>query len=266
VKQVNLKKWILPNLPYFLFGLYATKLGQAWRLTAGTDFSEKFLHISEGVAAAFENAVPSFYSFDLLVGLLCALALRLMVYVKSKNAKKYRRGVEYGAARWGTPKDIAPYVDPVFENNIILTQTESLTMNSRPKDPRTARNKNVLIVGGSGSGKTRSWIKPNLMQCTSKKYPVSFVVTDPKGTVVLETGKMLQRNGYRIKILNTINFKKSMKYNPFAYIHSEKDILKLVTALIANTRGEGKGGDPFWESATRSHTNTIPQGLKLCGR
>ena len=249
MKPVNVKKLLLPILPYFLFGLYATKLGQAWRLSAGTDFSEKILHLAEGFTAAFANAVPSFYPFDLLIGLLFAAALRLMVYVKSKNAKKFRRGAEYGTARWGMQKDIAPYMDPIFENNIILTQTERLTMNSRPKDPKTARNKNMLVIGGSGSGKTRFVLKPNLMQCTSKKYPVSFVVTDPKGTVVLETGKMLQRNGYRIKILNTINFKKSMKYNPFAYIHSEKDILKLVTALIANTSNGQKGSDPFWEKS-----------------
>ena len=249
MKPVNVKKLLLPILPYFLFGLYATKLGQAWRLSAGTDFSEKLLHLAEGFTAAFANAAPSFYPFDLLIGLLFAAALRLMVYVKSKNAKKFRRGAEYGTARWGTQKDIAPYMDPIFENNIILTQTERLTMNSRPKDPKTARNKNMLVIGGSGSGKTRFVLKPNLMQCTSKKYPVSFVVTDPKGTVVLETGKMLQRNGYRIKILNTINFKKSMKYNPFAYIHSEKDILKLVTALIANTSNGQKGSDPFWEKS-----------------
>ena len=183
MKPVNMKKLVLPNLPYFLFGLYATKLGQAWRLSAGTGFSEKILHLAEGFTAAFVNAAPSFYPFDLMIGLLCAAALRLMVYVKSKNAKKFRRGAEYGTARWGTPKDIEPYMDPIFENNIILTQTERLTMNSRPKDPRTARNKNMLVIGGSGSGKTRFVLKPNLMQCTSKKYPVSFVVTDPKGSL-----------------------------------------------------------------------------------
>lgn len=183
MNPVKIKKLVLPNLPYFLLGLYATKLGQAWRLSAGTGFSEKLLHLAEGFTAAFANAAPSFYPFDLLIGLLCAAALRLMVYVKSKNAKKFRRGAEYGTARWGGPKDIAPYIDPVFENNIILTQTERLTMNSRPKDPRTARNKNMLVIGGSGSGKTRFVLKPNLMQCTSKKYPVSFVVTDPKGSL-----------------------------------------------------------------------------------
>ena len=198
---------------------------------------------------AFESSMPSFHPIDLCVGILIALAIRLAVYIKSKNAKKFRKDMEYGSARWGTQADIAPYVDPVFANNIILTQTESLTMNNRPSDPKTARNKNVLIIGGSGSGKTRFWLKPNLMQCTSKKYPVSFVVTDPKGSIVTECGKMLLRFKYKLKIFNTINFKKSMHYNPFAYIHSEKDILKLVTALIANTKGEGKAGDDFWVKA-----------------
>ena len=198
---------------------------------------------------AFESSMPSFHPIDLCVGILIALAIRLAVYIKSKNTKKFRKDMEYGSARWGTQADIAPYVDPVFANNIILTQTESLTMNNRPSDPKTARNKNVLIIGGSGSGKTRFWLKPNLMQCTSKKYPVSFVVTDPKGSIVTECGKMLLRFKYKLKIFNTINFKKSMHYNPFAYIHSEKDILKLVTALIANTKGEGKAGDDFWVKA-----------------
>ena len=198
---------------------------------------------------AFESSMPSFHPIDLCVGILIALAIRLAVYIKSKNTKKFRKDMEYGSARWGTQADIAPYVDPVFVNNIILTQTESLTMNNRPSDPKTARNKNVLIIGGSGSGKTRFWLKPNLMQCTSKKYPVSFVVTDPKGSIVTECGKMLLRFKYKLKIFNTINFKKSMHYNPFAYIHSEKDILKLVTALIANTKGEGKAGDDFWVKA-----------------
>ena len=247
--QVNLKRIILPNLPYVFLGLYASKLGQLWRLAPGMNFSEKFWHLGEGFAAAFQSALPSFHPADLVVGLLCGVALRLAVYIRGKNAKKYRRGIEYGAARWGTAADIAPYAAPKFEDNIILTQTESLTMNSRPKDPKTARNKNVLIIGGSGSGKTRFWLKPNLMQCTSKSYPVSFVVTDPKGGIVCETGKLLQKHQYRIKIFNSINFKKSMHYNPFAYVHSEKDILKLVTTLIANTRGDGKGGDPFWEKA-----------------
>ncbi len=249
MKQVNLKKLIIPNLPYAILGLCATKLGQAWRLAPGVSLADKLLRIMDGLVLAFQSAAPSFHPVDLLVGIACGVGLRFAVYMKGKNAKKYRHGAEYGTARWGNAQDIAPYVAPKFEDNIILTQTESLTMNSRPKDPKTARNKNVLIVGGSGSGKTRFWLKPNLMQCTSKTYPVSFVVTDPKGTLIIETGKMLQRKGYRIKVLNTINFKKSMKYNPFAYIHDEKDILKLVTTLIANTKGDGKGGDPFWEKA-----------------
>ena len=265
MKQKNIKKLVLLNLPYFLLGLYATKLGQAYRLAAGTDLSGKLLHIMEGFVAAFQSPYPSFHPVDLLVGLCCGAALRLAVYVKGKNAKKYRKNMEYGSARWGTHEDIAPYMDPVFQNNVILTQTERLTMNSRPKDPKTARNKNVMIIGGSGSGKTRFWLKPNLMQMHS-----SYVVTDPKGTILVECGKMLQRGApklgkggkpmkdkhgkviyepYRIKVLNTINFKKSMHYNPFAYIHSEKDILKLVTTLIANTKGEGKAGDDFWVKA-----------------
>ena len=237
------------SLPYVMFGLYATKFGLAWRLAPGADAAQKFLSFTDSLSAAMQTPLPSFHPVDLAVGLLCGLGLRLAVCVQSMKAKKYRHGMEYGAARWGTAKDIRPYADPVFENNVILTRTESLTMNSRPKDPKTARNKNVLIVGGSGSGKTRFWLKPNLMQCQSKQHPVSFVVTDPKGSLVVETGKLLLRNGYRIKILNTINFKKSMRYNPFAYIHSEKDILKLVTALIANTKGEGKTGDDFWVKA-----------------
>ena len=247
--QINIKKYILPNLPYAMIGLYATKLGQMWRLAPGADFSAKVLGLMDGFSAAFQSAAPSFHPADLLVGLLCGAALRLTVYVKGKNAKKYRHGMEYGTARWGSPQDIAPYIAPKFEDNIILTQTERLTMNSRPKDPKTARNKNVLIVGGSGSGKTRFFLKPNLMQCMSKTYPVSFVVTDPKGDIVIDTGKLLRHNGYRIKIFNTINFKKSMHYNPFAYIQSEKDILKLVTTLISNTKGEQKGGDEFWTKA-----------------
>ena len=249
MKQVNIKKLVIPNIPYFMIGLYASKLGEAWRLAEGADASEKLLHIVDGLAAAFQVPLPSLHPADLLIGLLCGAALRLAVYMKGKNAKKYRHGMEYGTARWGNAQDIAPYVAPKFEDNIILTQTESLTMNSRPKDPKTARNKNVLIIGGSGSGKTRFWLKPNLMQCMSDTYPVSFVVTDPKGTIVLEAGKLLQRNKYRIKILNTINFRKSHHYNPFAYIHSEKDILKLVTALIANTSNGQKGGDEFWTKA-----------------
>ena len=248
-KPVNIKKIILPNLPYLLFALLGTKCGQAARLAPGLDFSQKALHILDGFRLAFKSLLPSFHPADLLVGLLIAAALRLAVYVKGKNAKKFRKNMEYGSARWGTHEDIAPYIDPVFENNIILTQTESLTMNNRPKDPRTARNKNVLVIGGSGSGKTRFFIKPNLMQCQSKDYPVSFVVTDPKGSIVVECGKLLEKNNYRIKIFNTINFSKSMHYNPFAYIHSEKDILKLVNTLICNTKGDGKSGYDFWVKA-----------------
>ena len=250
MRQVNLKKYVLPNLPYLFVGLYATKLGQAWRLSSGTEFADKVLHLMDGFAAAFQSAAPSFHPSDLLVGLCCGAALRLAVYLKGKNAKKYRHGTEYGSARWGTAKDIQPFVDPVFENNAILTQTEQITMNNRPKDPKTAWNKNFLIIGGSGSGKTRFWLKPNLMQCDSETYPCSFVVTDPKGSIVVECGKMLRRKGYRIKIMNTINFKKSHHYNPFSYIHSEKDILKLVNCLIVNTKGEGgKSGDDFWLKA-----------------
>lgn len=240
----KLKKLILTNLPYLFIGLMATKVGEAWRLTSGADLSGKMLHLTDGFAAAFQSAHPSFYPTDLCVGIAIACAIRLAVYVKGRNAKKYRKNMEYGSARWGGPEDIKPYIDPVFRNNVILTQTERLTMNNRSKDPKTARNKNVLVVGGSGSGKTRFWVKPNLMQCHS-----SYVVTDPKGSIVVECGRLLQREGYRIKILNTINFKKSMRYNPFAYIHSEKDILKLVTTLIANTKGEGKAGDDFWQKA-----------------
>ena len=243
------KKLLLMNLPYLFVALFATKFGQAWRLAAGADASGKLLPLMDGLTAAFSSPLPSFYPADLGVGVLLAAALRLVVYVKGRNAKKFRKNVEYGSARWGKAEDIRPYIDPVFENNVILTQTERLTMNSRPKDPKTSRNKNVLVVGGSGSGKTRFFIKPNLMQCDSKDYPTSFVVTDPKGSIVVECGNLLRRKGYRIKILNTINFKKSMRYNPFAYIHSEKDILKLVTALISNTKGNGKSGDDFWEKA-----------------
>ena len=243
---MNLKKLLILNLPYAVIGLYATKLSEAWRLTPGVDFSEKLLNIGNGFAQAFAVPLPSFHPTDLCIGLMLGAVLRLAVHLKGKNAKKYRKNTEYGSARWGTAQDIQPYIDPVFENNIILTQTERLMMSGRPKNPANARNKNVLIVGGSGSGKTRFWIKPNLMQCTSEKYPCSFVVTDPKGSIVVECGKLLQRKGYRIKILNTINFSRSMHYNPFAYIHSEKDILKLVTALIANTKGEGKSGEDFW--------------------
>ena len=249
MRKKNWKKILIPNIPYLFIALLATKIGQAVRLAPGTDFSGKALHMMEGIQDAFASPMPSFHPADLGIGICIAAAMRLAVYIKGKHAKKFRHNQEYGSARWGTAADIAPYVDPTFENNMILTQTESLTMNNRPADPRTARNKNVLIIGGSGSGKTRFWLKPNLMQCTSKKYPVSFVVTDPKGSIVTECGKMLLHYGYRLKILNTINFKKSMHYNPFSYIHSEKDILKLVTALIANTKGEGKAGDDFWVKA-----------------
>ena len=249
MRKRNWKKLLIPNIPYLFIALFATKIGQAIRLAPGMDFSGKALHMMEGIRDAFVSPMPSFHPADLGIGICIAAAMRLAVYIKGKNAKKFRHNQEYGSARWGTAADSAPYVDPAFENNIILTQTESLTMNNRPADPRTARNKNVLIIGGSGSGKTRFWLKPNLMQCTSKKYPVSFVVTDPKGSIVTECGKMLLHYGYRLKILNTINFKKSMHYNPCSYIHSEKDILKLVTALIANTKGEGKAGDDFWVKA-----------------
>lgn len=280
-KQLDIKKLLILNLPYLLMGLFATNFGEAWRMVQGADASQKALSLISVLPVALASWWPSLHPLDLLVGLCCGAGLRLAVYLKSKNAKKYRHGMEYGSARWGTHEDIAPYVDPVFQNNVILTKTESLTMNSRPKDPKTARNKNVLVIGGSGSGKTRFWLKPNLMQMHS-----SYVVTDPKGTILVECGKMLQRgtpkmrpklgkdhqpvkdrhgnpvyetvkdkNGkvvyepYRIKVLNTINFKKSMHYNPFAYLHSEKDILKLVTTLIANTKGEGKAGDDFWVKA-----------------
>ena len=246
---MNIKKIVLRMVPYVCIALYGTKIGQAWRLAAGTAFAEKLLHWGDGFMQALASPLPSFYPQDVLAGMAIAAAFYAAVYVKSKNAKKFRHNVEYGSARWGTAKDIEPYVDPVFANNIILTQTERLTMNSRPKDPRTARNKNVLVVGGSGSGKTRFFVKPNLMQCVSEKYPCSFVVTDPKGSLIVESGRMLRHFGYRIKVMNTINFAKSMHYNPLSYIHSEKDILKLVNCLIANTRGEGKGGDPFWEKS-----------------
>ena len=243
-KPLNIKKFLLPNIPYVFIALFATKLGQAWRLAPGTDFSGKALHLMEGFATAFSSLVPSFHPIDLCVGVAAALLIRLIVYVKGKNAKKFRKNLEYGSARWGKPEDIAPYVDPKFENNVILTQTERLMMSNRPKDPKTARNKNVLVVGGSGSGKTRFFIKPNLMQLHS-----SYVVTDPKGSIAVECGKLMLRNGYKVKIFNSINFKKSHHYNPFAYIHSEKDILKLVTTLIANTKGDGKSGDDFWQKA-----------------
>ena len=248
----EMKKLIIANLPYLLFVYLFGKLGQTYRLAAGADLSEKLLHLADGFSLAFESAAPSFHLFDLAVGVAGAVALRLMVYCKSKNAKKYRRGVEYGSARWGGPKDIAPYIDPVFDNNILLTQTERLTMNNRPKDPKTARNKNVLVIGGSGSGKTRFFVKPNLMQCVSKDYPTSFVITDPKGSLIGEVGQLLVRCGYRVKVLNTINFSKSMKYNPLAYVRSEKDILKLVNVIIANTKGDGeKSSEDFWVKAER---------------
>ncbi len=249
MKQIDIKKLVILNAPYLAFVYLGSKAASAFRLAPGADMSEKLLSIGEGFTAAFSSAAPSFDPLDLLIGVAGAVIVRLAVYMKGKNAKKYRKNIEYGSARWGTAEDIKPYIDPVFENNVILTQTERLTMNNRPKDPKTARNKNVLIIGGSGSGKTRFWLKPNLMQCTSKTYPCSFVVTDPKGSLVCETGNLLLRHKYRIKILNTINFKKSMHYNPFAYIHSEKDILKLVTTLISNTKGEGKAGDEFWTKA-----------------
>ena len=243
-KPLHIKKLVLPNIPYVFIALFATKLGQAARLAPGMDFSGKALRLMEGFAAAFQSALPSFHPIDLCVGVAAALLIRLIVYVKGKNAKKFRKNLEYGSARWGKPEDIAPYVDPKFENNVILTQTERLMMSNRPKDPKTARNKNVLVVGGSGSGKTRFFIKPNLMQLHS-----SYVVTDPKGSIAVECGKLMLRNGYKVKIFNSINFKKSHHYNPFAYIHSEKDILKLVTTLIANTKGDGKSGDDFWQKA-----------------
>ncbi len=238
------KKKLVLNLPYCMIGLYATKLGQAWRMAEGTNLSEKLLHLGDGFASAFASSLPSFHPADLLVGLLAGLLLRLAVYLKSKDAKKFRKGREYGSARWGTRKDIEPFIDPVFKNNILLTQTERLTMNSRPKDPRTARNKNVLVIGGSGSGKTRYLLKPNLMQCHS-----SYVITDPKGSLLIECGHLLEKKKYQIRFFNTINFKKSLHYNPFHYIHSEKDILKLANVLITNTDGGQKSGDPFWRNA-----------------
>jgi len=244
-----LKKHVLPNLPYALIFWFANSLGEAYRLAPGRDFLQKFIHSMATLNAAMANPIPSFDPFDLMVGLVGMAIVYAIVYVKKQNAKKYRKDVEYGSARWGKKSDIQPFMDANPENNIILTQTEGLTMNPRPPNPKYARNKNMLVIGGSGSGKTRFVLKPNLMQCRSKDYPVSFVVTDPKGSIVVECGKMLRRYGYRIKILNTINFAKSHHYNPFAYIQSEKDILKLVTTLIANTKGEQKGGDEFWTKA-----------------
>lgn len=249
MKQSKVKQ-LLRWLPYLLFALLGTKIGQGYRLSPGVGFSNKAIHLVEGLSKAFQSILPSFHPTDLLIGALLAGIVWLGVYIKGKNAKKFRKNTEYGSARWGTPEDIEPFADPVFENNIILTKTERLTMNNRPKDPGTARNKNVLVVGGSGSGKTRFVIKPNLMQCMSEDYPCSFVVTDPKGSVIVECGELLRRAGYQIKVFNTINFKKSMHYNPFAYIHSEKDILKLVNMLIVNTTDKTKmGGDEFWTKA-----------------
>ena len=242
----KLTKLLALYLPYLLLGLVATNFGEAWRLAEGKELGDKIMLLMGTIPVAFANPLPSLHPFDLFIGLCCGAGLRLVVYLKGKNAKKYRHGMEYGSARWGTAKDIEPFMAPKFADNIILTKTERLMMSNRPPDPKNARNKNVLVVGGSGSGKTRFWLKPNLLQCHS-----SYVVTDPKGSIVVECGNALLKNGYKLKILNTINFKKSMHYNPFAYVHSEKDILKLVTTLMTNTKGEGSGGDPFWEKSER---------------
>ncbi len=242
----KLTKLLALYLPYILLGLVATNFGEAWRLAEGKELGDKIMAMMETIPLAFANPLPSLHPLDLLIGFSCGAGLRLAVYLRSKNAKKYRHGMEYGSARWGTAKDIEPFQAPKFADNIILTKTERLMMSNRPPDPKNARNKNVLVVGGSGSGKTRFWLKPNLLQCHS-----SYVVTDPKGTIVLECGQAMLKNGYKVKILNTINFKKSMHYNPFSYVHSEKDILKLVTTLMTNTKGEGSGGDPFWEKSER---------------
>ena len=242
----KLTKLLALYLPYILLGLVATNFGEAWRLAEGKELGDKIMSLMGTVPVAFANPLPSLHPLDLLVGLCCGAGLRLVVYLRGKNAKKYRHGMEYGSARWGTAKDIEPFMAPKFADNIILTKTERLMMSNRPPDPKNARNKNVLVVGGSGSGKTRFWLKPNLLQCHS-----SYVVTDPKGSIVVECGNALLKNGYKVRILNTINFKKSMHYNPFAYVHSEKDILKLVTTLMTNTKGEGSGGDPFWEKSER---------------
>ena len=242
----KLTKLLALYLPYLLLGLAATNFGEAWRLAEGKELGERIMSMMGTVPLAFANPLPSLHPLDLLVGLCCGAGLRLAVYLRGKNAKKYRHGMEYGSARWGTAKDIEPFMAPKFADNIILTKTERLMMSNRPPDPKNARNKNVLVVGGSGSGKTRFWLKPNLLQCHS-----SYVVTDPKGTIVLECGNAMLKNGYKVRILNTINFKKSMHYNPFSYVHSEKDILKLVTTLMTNTKGEGSGGDPFWEKSER---------------
>ena len=254
----EIKKLLILNLPYLLFVWLFDKVGAAVRLSPGADASAKLLHLGDGFTAAFSSIAPSFHPADLALGIAGAVIDRLIIYTKGKNAKKYRRGTEYGSARWGGADDIKPYTDPVFENNIPLTQTERLTMNSRPKQPKYARNKNILVIGGSGSGKTRFFVKPSLMQCTSKDFPTSYIVSDPKGTLILETGKMLQRYKYRIKVLNTINFKKSMKYNPFAYLRSEKDILKLVNTIIANTKGDGeKSGEDFWVKAEKLYYTAL---------
>jgi len=246
VTTKKLTKLLALCLPYLLLGLVTTNFGEAWRLAEGKELGDKIMSMMGTIPVAFANPLPSLHPLDLLVGLCCGAGLRLAVYLRGKNAKKYRNGMEYGSARWGTPKDIEPFMAPKFADNIILTKTERLMMSNRPPDPKNARNKNVLVVGGSGSGKTRFWLKPNLLQCHS-----SYVVTDPKGTIVLECGNAMLKNGYKVKILNTINFKKSMHYNPFSYVHSEKDILKLVTTLMTNTKGEGSGGDPFWEKSER---------------
>ena len=242
----KLTKLLALYLPYILLGLVATNFGEAWRLAEGKELGDKIMSMVGTLPLAFANPLPSLHPLDLLIGFFCGAGLRLAVYLRSKNAKKYRHGMEYGSARWGSPKDIEPFMAPKFADNIILTKTERLMMSNRPPDPKNARNKNVLVVGGSGSGKTRFWLKPNLLQCHS-----SYVVTDPKGTIVLECGQAMLKNGYKVKVLNTINFKKSMHYNPFSYVHSEKDILKLVTTLMTNTKGEGSGGDPFWEKSER---------------
>ena len=246
MSKKKLSKLLALYLPYVVIGLVATNLGEAWRLAVGKELGDKIVSLMDTLPAVFSNPLPSLHPFDLFIGLCCGAGMRLAVYLKGKNAKKYRHGMEYGSARWGTTKDIEPFMAPKFADNIILTKTERLMMSNRPPDPKNARNKNVLVVGGSGSGKTRFWLKPNLLQCHS-----SYVVTDPKGTIVLECGQAMLKNGYKVKILNTINFKKSMHYNPFAYVHSEKDILKLVTTLMTNTKGEGAGGDPFWEKSER---------------
>ena len=253
MKKVDKKKFILMNLPYVLMGYFCNKVAWLWRTSPGKNASDKMLATMNGLEDLFSNPLPSLFPKDLLIGVMCGIAFRLMVYFKAKNAKKFRHGVEYGSARWGTAKDIEPYVDPEFENNVLLTETERLMMSGRPKEPKYARNKNILVIGGSGSGKTRFFVKPNLMQMHS-----SYVVTDPKGTVLVECGKMLVKNKYKVKVLNTINFKKSMHYNPFAYIRSEKDILKLVNTIILNTKGEGQqSGEDFWVKAKQKSSITL---------